>query len=401
MLAPSSTRRWDWRAISLRLWFVLVVGTGVVIPAAAFDNLKIIPTRSDFITFYTAGSLARDGRAGDVYNPQAMDMAATVAAGEPVDGLRWLYPPGMLLVTWPFALLAPLPAYLLWLGLGVIAVAFVAWRIAPHPATPLVVLFCPAVTYCAITGQISLFAAALAGAGFLSLQRRPLIAGVLFGVLTLKIQLALLVPFCLLAGRHYRTLGNMAATAILLQLLGFVLAGPTSALAFLGGSPKILGVVVTRPELLARLPTVYSLLIGAGAKPASAMVFQGAASIAAIGIVWFIWRHTEDLAARSLGWAAGVMLATPFVYDYDLAIFVTPLAAIAWNGWHHRVGWIDAAVMTLLWLAPFAMRYATGMAGFQVGPPLAVLLLAYAVWYGKQGASSVEPAQPGARELPR
>ena len=53
MLAPSSTRRWDWRAISLRLWFVLVVGTGGVIPAAAFDNLKIIPTRSDFITFYT------------------------------------------------------------------------------------------------------------------------------------------------------------------------------------------------------------------------------------------------------------------------------------------------------------------------------------------------------------
>ncbi len=181
MMASSGTRRWDWRPISLRLWFVLVVGIGVVIPAVAFDNLKIIPTRSDFITFYTAGSLARDGRAGDVYNPQAMDMAATAAAGEPVDGLRWLYPPAVLLVTWPFALLAPLPDYLLWPGLGVIAVA----------------------------------------------------------------------------------------------------------------------------------------------------------------------------------------------------------------------------VMTLFWLAPFAMRYATGMAGFQVGPPLAALLLAYAVWYGKQGASSVEPAQPGARELSR
>jgi hypothetical protein len=121
------------------------------------------------------------------------------------------------------------------------------------------------------------------------------------------------------------------------------------------------------------------LLIGAGTKPANAMVFQGAASIAAIGIVWFIWRHTEDLAARSLCWAAGVMLTTPFVYDYDLAIFVTPLAAIAWNGRHHRVGWIDAAVMTLLWLAPFAMRHATGMAGFQ-GPLLAALLPAYAIW---------------------
>jgi hypothetical protein len=73
------------------------------------------------------------------------------------------------------------------------------------------------------------------------------------------------------------------------------------------------------------------------------------------------------------------MLATPFVYDYDLAILVTPLAAIAWNGRHHRVGWIDAAVMTLLWLAPFAMRHATGMAGFQ-GPLLAALLPAYAIW---------------------
>jgi hypothetical protein len=94
------------------------------------------------------------------------------------------------------------------------------------------------------------------------------------------------------------------------------------------------------------------------------------------------------------------MLATPFVYDYDLAILVTPLAAIAWNGRRHRVGWIDAAVMTLLWLAPFAMRHATGMAGFQ-GPLLAALLPAYAIWQGKHGAGFVEPAQSGARELSR
>jgi hypothetical protein len=34
-----------------------------------------------------------------------------------------------------------------------------------------------------------------------------------FGLVTLKDQLALLLPFCLLAGRHYRSLSTMIATA--------------------------------------------------------------------------------------------------------------------------------------------------------------------------------------------
>src|SRR5260370_33109871 len=106
----------------------------------------------------------------------------------------------MLLVTWPFALLAPLPAYLLWLGLGVIAVAFVAWRIAPHPATPLVVLFCPAVTYCAIPGHVSLFAAAMAGPGVLPLSRPPLLAGGRFAAHPVKIPHRVCVPLCVVHG---------------------------------------------------------------------------------------------------------------------------------------------------------------------------------------------------------
>lgn len=391
MASGSGRQRLDWRAVGLRLWFVIIVGASIVIPAAAVEILKIIPARSDFITFYTAGSLTRDGRAGEAYDHRAMDEAASAAAGEPVDGLRWLYPPGLLLATWPFALLPPLPAYLLWLSLGIGAVALVAWRIAPHPATPILVLLCPAVTYCAVTGQISLFAAALAGAGFLSLQRRPALAGFFFGVLTLKVQLALLLPFCLLAGRHYRALAGMAGTAILLEAMGLALAGPASALAFLGSSPMILGTVANRPELLARLPTVYSLLIGLSANPTAAIALQTVVSIVDVGFVWLIWRRSDDLAVRSLAWAAGAMLATPFIYDYDLAIFVVPLAAIAWNCWQRRLEWFDAGAMTVLWSASFSIRYLAEAAGLQLGPLVAAALLAYSAWYSKRRPDRLKP----------
>jgi len=368
------------RALGLRLWFALVVALSVFVPAAGISSYGIIPWHTDFIPFYAAGTLVRDGHAGEAYDDRVLAGAVTGIVGEPIIGLHWLYPPGMLLVTWPLAFLPPLPAYLVWLGLGLIAVGFVTWQLAPHTPMPFLLPLCPAVTYCAITGQVSLFATALAGGGILTLHRRPAFAGVLFGILTLKIQLALLLPFCLLAGRHYRALACMAGTALLIQLLGLMLAGPDSALAFLRASSGDLKYVAAHPNLLARMPTVYSLLIGVSGNQALSLTVQTLVCIGAILAVSCIWRRTTDIVARSLGWAAGALLAVPYLFDYDLAIFLIPLAAIAWRVSQRDIGWMEVAVMTLLWSASFVLKYLAALIGFQPGPFAAAALLAYAAW---------------------
>lgn len=368
------------RAVSLRIWFTIVLGLSIFVPAAGISSYGIIPWHTDFIPFYAVGTLVRDGRSGEAYDDRVLAGAVTEVVGEPIVGLHWLYPPGMLLVTWPLAFLPPVPAYLVWLGLGLVGVGFVTWRLAPRTAMPLLLPLCPAVTYCAITGQVSLLATALAGGGLIMLHRRPALAGILFGILTLKIQIALLLPFCLLAGKHYRTLACMLSTAVMLQLFGLALAGPESALSFLKASSGDLEYVALHPKLLARMPTVYSLLIGISDSQALALTVQVLVCIGAIAAVSVIWRRTDDIIARSLGWSAGALLAAPYLFDYDLAIFLIPLAAIAWHALQRGVGWIDAAVMTLLWSASFVMKYLAALVGFQVGPFGAAALLAYAVW---------------------
>lgn len=388
--------RWSLRNILLCLGFALVVGSGVILPAFLFVSIKSIPPNSDFITFYSAASLIREGRAADAYLPSAMDSAATAIAGRPIDGLRWLYPPGMLLAVSPFGSLTLADAYLLWLALGWGLLTLSLWRLAPHPAMALLVLLCPAVVYCAIVGEVSLFATASAAAGFATLNRRPGLAGAFFGLVTLKIQLALILPVCLLAGRHYRSLLAMFVTATVLEAAGIALAGMHSLPAFLATSHEILGVVAHRPELLPRLPTVYSLLVGLSLAPAVAIVCQAIVSLADIVAVFVIWRRSNDLAVRTLAWAAGAVLATPFIYDYDLVIFVVPLAAIAKSRWKQGIAWSDAIVMSILWWGSFGVRYLAGAAGFQAGPLLVALLLVYAVWNaGIRGNDERSPAANG------
>ena len=60
----------------------------------------------------------------------------------------------------------------------------------------------PAVFINAVGGQNGTWTAALFGGGLSLLERRPLLAGGLLGLLSYKLQLGLLIPVALLAGRH-------------------------------------------------------------------------------------------------------------------------------------------------------------------------------------------------------
>ena len=388
--ASSGDRCAAFRRICLRIWLVLVVGVSVIVPAAGINSLKVIPLHTDFITFYAVGTLARADRSGEAYDDRVLSDAVSSVVGEPIVGLHWLYPPGMVLVTWPLAIFSPFSAYLLWIGIGLGCLGWALWRLAPQPASLLLLPLCPAVIYCVMTGQVSLFAAALAGGGFICLARRPALAGILFGILTLKIQLALLLPVCLIAGRHYRALAFMCAAAILAQVGGLALAGWGSVPAFLQAASGDLAFVADRPNLLARIPTVYSLLIGLSASQPLALAIQSLSSLTVAAILWYVWRRSEDVVARSLSWSAGALLAAPYVFDYDLAIFVIPLAAIAWRCRDRDVDATQAAIMTVLWSAAFALKYMAAAVGLQIGPLIAAALLAYAV------ASARHPLNPNA-----
>ena len=88
-----------------------------------------------------------------------------------------------------------------------------ALRLAmPNGRTLLLALATPAVFVNAVGGQNGTWTAALFGGGLGLLDRRPIIAGSLLGLLIYKPQLGILIPIALLAGRRWQALAAAAAT---------------------------------------------------------------------------------------------------------------------------------------------------------------------------------------------
>ena len=80
----------------------------------------------------------------------------------------------------------------------------------------LLALAYPAVFVNFAHGQNGFLIAGLLAGGVLMLDRRPLLAGVLFGMLTLKPHFGLLIPIVLLATGRWRTIAAACATTLLL-----------------------------------------------------------------------------------------------------------------------------------------------------------------------------------------
>ena len=98
--------------ILLALYVIAIVGWIALSDGLVDRNGK--PIGTDFSSFYAAGSLVLDGRAGDVYNMAAHYAREQQIFGPATPYYGWLYPPIFLLVATPLALLPYALALIVW-----------------------------------------------------------------------------------------------------------------------------------------------------------------------------------------------------------------------------------------------------------------------------------------------
>jgi len=309
---------------------------------------------ADFYVFWTA--------ARHVAAPYDPAIIAHLQATYHIDGaLPFVYPPTFLLLAWPFAQLPLALAFPLWTGLSA-ALFFYAAAHLIRPAWATLGLFIvPPIVLAISPGQTSLAIGAAVIAGWLSLERRPALAGALFAVAAcIKPQAMLLAPILLWG--HWRAARWALIAGASLVLASFVF-GPALwlqwPLALANFSHVAPGTNRINPSALA-----------AGPLAAGACVLLG---------LWLALRY-RDLT----GLIAGGLCLTPYAHQYDLA----PLAPIA-VGWlvdHTRHGWAPAAAGAAL------------LAGL-VATPLAGLLFALGLALARAPWPRSKP-QPDARVLP-
>ncbi len=107
----------------------------------------------------------------------------------------------------------------------------------PRPLTLWAGLAFPAVLVTITHGQNAFLTTALFGWGLLLLPRGPVAAGILFGLLTFKPQVGVLLPVALVAGGHWRAIVAAALTGIALAVTTTVLFGAQSGRISLQARP--------------------------------------------------------------------------------------------------------------------------------------------------------------------
>ncbi len=258
-----------------------------------------------------------------IYNPQVLFAYEFFRVSPRVEYLPFAYPPTMLLLLWPLAVLPARWGLALWIGGGGAAFLAASWRRRAPVASAFLALAAPATLAALFYGQVSLLVAACLVGGWRLVPRHPALAGVLFALAAVKPQFGLLVPVALLAARQYRCIAAAALTlAVEVLASGAVFGfGPWARLPAAMG--ELAQFVAGFPDLARYDPTVTPLLRLAGLPAPWPQLVQVLMALLVGGIVWRVFRrgiHPLGIAAL----LAGTFLVTPYAVFYDL-----PLAGYA------------------------------------------------------------------------
>jgi len=329
---------------------------------------------TDFLSFWTTGQMLHDH--GNVYDVAAHTAAQRAFYASDDGYTAFFYPPTFLPFCWPLGLLGYFPALALWLSATGAAYLFAvrAWMKQMGLAQPLLVLFAafPPVLITVAHGQTSFLVAALLGLGALLVPRRPWLAGILFGLATIKPQFGLLVPVALLLTREWRAIGGAALGAATLSLISTLAFGPQiwADWFHLGGAAQ--GAMDQGTVGYAKMQSLLAAAMLVGAPGGLAYVLQGTLTLAVVGAVgWASWGRRFDLPLAALV-LAGAPLATPFVLDYDMVLLAFPLIWLAGNGFGP---WEKLIFLTTFISAAFSrpLALATGI------PIMPVILIAFLI----------------------
>ncbi|WP_210208535.1 glycosyltransferase family 87 protein [Rhodoplanes roseus] len=365
----------------VRLWALALLGfstlalVAVAVTSNGWTDWQGRPLGTDFSCFWTAGLLVLDGHPARAFDNEALFALQRATFGPETPFYGWLYPPFFLLVA---GLLATLPypvALGLWLavtvGLYVWAMRAIlrgadggttgqgAWRPTStlDPMWLLLVLAFPGVFVTLGHGQNGFLTAALFGGALAILDRRPLLAGVLLGLLVYKPQFGPLIPLALLAGGRWRTVAAAGTTVLALFGVTLALLGPEPWQAFLAGLGG------TRAEVLEQGSAGWHKLHGVfawtrlwGGSTGLAYGLHAIVALATAGAVVWAWRAPVRPPLRAALLLIGALAVAPHSHDYDLMLLAPAMAFLITDGVRHGFARGEKSLLALVFVMPLFTR---------------------------------------------
>jgi hypothetical protein len=245
--------------------------------------------------------------------------------------------------------------------------------------------FLPALAFPAVFinlahGQNGSLTAALLGGGMLLVDRTPVLAGMLLGLLVYKPQFGLLIPIALAVSARWRVFWTATATVIAVSAVTYFVYGVAVWDAFRES------LAYTRTVLLEEGGTGFYKLQSAFAAVrlwgGPVLLAYAAQAIVVLAVIFFlvrIWRNESALAFKAAALIAGALLVTPYSLDYDLVVMGPAIAFLAAYGLRRGFLPYERSALAFCWLAPLITRSAALYVGLPLG--LMALLILFALAY--------------------
>jgi len=306
---------------------------------------------TDFLHFYTLGTLALEHRGADLYNMTAQP--AVAAERVPEAGYLLyvpLYGPQVSLLFAPLAKFSYSVALCLWLTINALLYAiccYAIWRTCTHlqsagGTVAILAVAYPAFIHVLAWGQTSALALACFTAAYLALRSQNMfLAGIAIGCLVFKPQLGIVVGAVFLMTMEWKVIVGALAAASAQLAVGWSYYGSATMQNYFHHVihvRQIFPLLEPRPYQMHSLRSFWAMLVPWG------NVAFGLYVVSGLAVLWLTVRHWKTGAPLSLRFSAvliATVLVAPHLTVYDLVILAPAFLLISdWS----TANWEDSAM---------------------------------------------------------
>ena len=312
---------------TLALAYVVVL-SGSYFTGDWLVNAQGQPIAGDFVNVWAAGRLTLDGHSAAAYDWTQHKAMEAQAVGHTFDDYYgWHYPPPFLFVAAALALMPFLPASIIWLATTLPLYVAALRAIVGERVGILLALGFPGAVWGVTAGQNGFLTAALIGGTLGLLERHPTFAGIFLGLLTYKPQFGLLFPLVLVIDRKWRVVVIASAVALGMAAISWFAFGSAAWQAFFHWMPITSHVVLGEGGAdWHRLQSLFGFVRAHGGSEPLAWAMQATAALALAASLCRLWRSRVPYELKGAALATATLLATPYLYIYDLVVLAVPVA---------------------------------------------------------------------------
>lgn len=383
----------SWRK---RLSFASVVLLCAFIGIASYymyvDRTSTVKSSSpygiDYEMYYTAGRIHIENPSENLYDASLHNQTMErIFNRTPPPSSWWIYPPTFLLAIVPLSYLPYPVSIAAWIAITLAIMILSAFALLPKSKN-IALLVCgfPGVLLNLRWGQNAFLSTGLLGFGLAYMDTKPVLSGLMFGLLTYKPQLAAFPLLMLLLCKKWKVLFwsvlfGLAAAGLSALLFGFGV-WKDFIHSFLYSTSNMMSSAWS--NLSAIQPSFYSVFRLAGFSTQWTYVLIGIIALLTILMVWCIARSTESMALRGSAFVLGILLSVPYYIQYDLMILAIPLILLAYDCFERGHQSWEIAILIALWIMPLINWPLTALTGIQICPFVVLVTLLMTMLRAKQ-----------------